>query len=286
MRSLSTLLVLTLCATTVLSAAVVPKTPEQVRALVKDKWNKMMAKKSEFPALPVGGTQDKNAFNFAIDVISSVSQSTFNCIYSYGYSLAFLRIYGPSNNGQVDSTGVNNVYYATNAGLAYEVFITPSTSNVKSGGTQFTEAYNYASSQGLKLSRVWLQVTSPVNWGTNTYTNVNFISNFISTANSYGIQVGVYTNWYDWSQITGSTSTVSPSALWYWAANGVGSQAESTRDASDFYSFGPFRSAMIKQFGIAETICQTSVNVNLYSSSADVKPNTVDMSARKFQKEH
>jgi hypothetical protein len=175
---------------------------------------------------------------------------------------------------------VNNAYYAMNAGLAYEVFVTPSTTGSKTGSTQFMEAYNYANSQGLKLNRVWLQVTSPINWGSATYTNVNLISSFINTANNYGIQVGVYTNWYDWAQITGNSVAVNPYALWYWNANGVGSQAESKRDASDFYSFGPFRSATIKQYGISEYLCATTFNANLYSASSNLVPNSVDLSVR------
>lgn len=43
---------------------------------------------------------------------------------------------------------------------------------------------------------------------------------FISTATANGKKVGIYTNWYDWSQITGSTAAVSNSySLWYWQVN-------------------------------------------------------------------
>lgn len=135
MQFKSTILVLALTAAAVCSSAL-PKKPVEVAA-----------------SLAAQG----NGFNYAVDVVNSLSQSNFNCFFSYGYKLAFLRIYGPNNNGQTDSSGVNNVFSATNAGLAYEVFVTPSTTNVKSGGTQFNEAYNYATSQGLKLNRIWLQ---------------------------------------------------------------------------------------------------------------------------------
>lgn len=160
-------LILALCAAVAFSA-VLPK--ETAKLLVKDKWNKIMEKEAK-PEMP----GKANGYAYAVDVIASGSQSTFNCIYNYGYNLAFLRIYTPIGNGGVDSTGVQNVYYATNAGLNYEVFVTPATNNVKSGGTQFQEgkrwlsfrancqitAYNYAKQQGLRLNRIWLQVTSP-----------------------------------------------------------------------------------------------------------------------------
>ncbi|KAI6196447.1 hypothetical protein M3Y94_01111100 [Aphelenchoides besseyi] len=229
----------------------------------------------------------QNAFSYGIDAVASVSQTTFQCLSRQGYSLAFLRIYSPANGGQVDSTGVNNIYAASAAKLLYEVFVTPSPTSSKSGSTQFTEAYNYATSQGLSLNRMWLQVTSPINWYQTQSYNTQFIQSFINTANSYGIQVGVYTSWYDWQQITGSTVAVSPPYLWYWNANGLGASAESVRDASDFYSFGPFRSPNVKQFGLSETICSTYVNVNLFNNNGFNGFNTVKAEAMaKYLKEH
>jgi len=272
----SQLLVLALSVALAFSA-VVPK--EAVKIIAKTQWNKAI--ESLKPEL-ISMAEANGNFGYAIDTIASVSQANFNCIKSYGYNLAFLRIYGPDYNGQGDATGANNIYYATNAGLAYEVFVTPSTSGQKSGYTQFTEALSYAKTQGLKLNRVWLQVTSPINWGGNSYTNVGFINNFISAASSNGIQVGIYTNWYDWSQITGSASSISPApyALWYWSVNGVGKNGETATNAQDFVPFGPFNSAYIKQFGVGENFCSTNVNVNIYPSSTNMKPNTVDASMR------
>ncbi|KAI6184533.1 hypothetical protein M3Y97_00606700 [Aphelenchoides bicaudatus] len=273
----STILLLALCAA-VAFAAVVPS-KEDVKARVQQRLEKLKQKK-EVLAPSLAGKS--NGFAYAVDLISSGSQSTFNCLYNSGNNLVFLRIYNANNNGGVDTTGVNNVYYAVNAGLGYEVFFTPATNNVKSGGSQFTEGYNYAIGQGLRLNRVWLQVTSPVNWGTSTSQNINLIKSFISTASSYGINVGIYTNWYDWQQITGGTSSISNIyALWYWNANGVGSSGETAQNANDFVPFGPFSSAMIKQYGIGESQCSVSVNKNIYATSTALTANSVDKSSRK-----
>jgi len=281
MRSL---LLLALCAAVALSAAV-PKSDveaqltNKLKVLVDEKWNKAVGK-AERPEMP----GKANGFAYAVDVIASGTQSAFNCIYNFGYNLAFLRIYGPTGNGAVDTTGVQNVYYATNAGLAYEVFVTPATNNAKSGGTQFTEAYNYATQQGLRLNRIWLQVTSPINWSTSTTQNVNLINSFISTASSYGISVGIYTNWYDWLQITGNSNSVRGFyGLWYWHAQGLGKAGETAASTTDFVPFGPFSSGIVKQCGVGENVCQLNLNLNIYSTSAaqEFKANTVDISARK-----
>jgi hypothetical protein len=266
-------------------SAVLPK--EVVNVAANAKWANAIGVLEKASGPVSLATVGENGFSYAVDTVAAITQANFNCIYSYGYKLAFLRLYGPNNNGQGDATGINNIYYATNAGLSYEVFVTPSTTNVKSASTQFTEAYNYANSQGLKLSRVWLQVTSPINWGGNTYTNTQFINSFISTASSYGLSVGIYSNWYDWQQITGSATTISPTpyALWYWSANGVGKNGETATNVNDFVKFGPFSSAMVKQYGIAETLCSNTLNLNIFASSTNLKPNTVDASMRKAVKE-
>ncbi|KAI6226250.1 hypothetical protein M3Y99_01314500 [Aphelenchoides fujianensis] len=75
----------------------------------------------------------------------------------------------------------------------------------------------------------------------------------------------VYTNWYDWDQITASSTSIwSKTQLWYWNANGYGLRAESAQDFTDFFPFGNFRSAQIKQYGIGETLCSTYLNRSVY----------------------
>ncbi|KAI6185164.1 putative lysozyme [Aphelenchoides fujianensis] len=215
----------------------------------------------------------------AVDLVGSVSSNTFTCLYNAGVDLVFSRIYSGANGGQTDSTGVQNAITAYNLGLGIEVFLQPSPSSSKSGGQQFNEAYNYAVSSGLQLNRIWLLVHSPADWGSYTYSNVNFIQSVISAANNQNIQIGIYTNWYDWDQITASSTSISANTqLWYWNAYGFGSRAESYQDFSDFFSFGNFRSASVKQYGVGETLCSTYVNRNIYPSNGVIAQakNTVN----------
>ncbi|KAI6185165.1 Glycoside hydrolase, superfamily domain-containing protein [Aphelenchoides fujianensis] len=215
----------------------------------------------------------------AVDLVGSVSSNTFTCLYNAGVDLVFSRIYSGANGGSTDSTGVQNAITAYNLGLGIEVFLQPSPSSSKTGGQQFNEAYNYAVNSGLQLNRIWLLVHSPADWGSYTYSNVNFIQSVISAANNQNIQIGIYTNWYDWDQITASSTSISANTqLWYWSANGYGSRAESYQDFSDFYSFGNFRSASVKQYGVGETLCSTYLNRNIYPSNGVIAQakNTVN----------
>ncbi|KAI6234922.1 Glycoside hydrolase, superfamily domain-containing protein [Aphelenchoides fujianensis] len=214
----------------------------------------------------------------AVDLVGSVSSSTFSCLKSYGVAIVFTRIYGPSNGGgQTDTTGVQNAITAYNSGMTVEVFIEPAPSSSKSGGQQFNEALNYATSQGLRIERVWLIVHWPIDWSSSSYSNVNFIQSVMSAANNADVQIGIYTNWYDWDQITGSsTSLPARVPLWYWNANGLGPKCASDADFSDFFPFGNFRSATVKQYGLGEMICSTILNVNAHSGNGLTATNSVD----------
>lgn len=189
-----------------------------------------------------------NGFKYAIDTQYAVTQQNFNCLYKYGYSLAILRIYSGQGSGQGDSTGVQNVKYAVNgknyilvplfrsfpilAGFGYEVYVEPSPSSSKSADSQLSEALKFANNNGLKLNRVWLKVSSPINWNSNTYNNVNFVNNFIKAGSKNGVSVGIFTNWYDWNLITANAQVSNVYALWYWAQNGFGQKGETSKDAS------------------------------------------------------
>ncbi|KAI6238546.1 putative lysozyme [Aphelenchoides fujianensis] len=108
-----------------------------------------------------------------------------------------------------------------------------------------------------------------------SYSNVNFIQSVISAANNAGVQIAIYTNWYDWDQITASSTSIASSTQ-LWNANGYGSRAEGYGDFSDFFSFGNFRSATIKQYGLGESICSTTVNVNTYPVNGLKAANSID----------
>ncbi|KAK6055515.1 hypothetical protein COOONC_06979 [Cooperia oncophora] len=57
------------------------------------------------------------------------------------------------------------------------------------------------------------QVTSPNNWLKSTRTNINFLADILCRASQYGLTVGIYTNFYDWSQITDG-ATIDNAMLW------------------------------------------------------------------------
>lgn len=82
------------------------------------------------------------------------------------------------------------------------------------------------------------------------------------------MKVGIYTNWYDWQQITGNSAAVSAADLWYWNVLGADTRGETQRDFGDFRSFSNFKSVpLAKQYGIGESVCGVVVNQDVFPAS-------------------
>ncbi|PIO62254.1 hypothetical protein TELCIR_16198 [Teladorsagia circumcincta] len=75
-----------------------------------------------------------------------------------------------------------------------------------------------------------------------------------------GVAIGIYSNWYDWKQITNNWTGASGSLLWYWNVLGAGVLGESGADFSDFHPFATWSSAAVKQFGQQVQVCGVNVN--------------------------
>ncbi|VDM84537.1 unnamed protein product [Strongylus vulgaris] len=157
-------------------------------------------------------------YAYALDLAVPAPFNTYVCIKSHGYSTVFVRGYDPTGHGRFDVNAVNNIRNANQAGLGTEVFMTPQPFSSKRGGAQFKELFDNLRYNNIQVRTVWLQVTSPVNWGSDAQRNINLINDIIITANSCGVVVGFYTNAYDWSQITRNANL--EGAMLWWASIG------------------------------------------------------------------
>ncbi|KAJ1353592.1 hypothetical protein KIN20_010247, partial [Parelaphostrongylus tenuis] len=183
--------------------------------------------------------------SFALDLSQSVSVSSFACIREYGYTLVFLRCYSPDGEGQVDIAAVSNIHNAYSVGLGTEVYMRPQPNSGKTGAQQLDEAYNYLTISGIRIVTVWIQ--------------------------EYGLRVGIYTNYYDWSQITNG-AVLGNTMLWYWNVYGSGVPGESQPTFKDFHSFAGWSAPAVKQFAQVEYVCGVSVNRDVYPTSSLTTP--------------
>ncbi|TKR68558.1 hypothetical protein L596_024522 [Steinernema carpocapsae] len=225
------------------------------------------------PPLDLKIAKDEKAavsFKYAVDLSGPTSPGIMDCLYKNAYHTAFVRIYKPDGNGQVDQEAIKSIRNANSVRMGVEIYHTPAIQSNKPGAEQFTDVYNVLKNAGIFMRSIWLQVTSPNTWGSNQAYNIHFVSSFISEAHKHNVTVGIYTNWYDWSQITGSWSgwtAAQQIQLWYWNTNGLGPQAESSADFGDFRPFGGWNQATIKQFGLQSTSCGVNFNRNTYTSA-------------------
>uniref|UniRef100_A0A1I7RWV7 Lysozyme n=2 Tax=Bursaphelenchus xylophilus TaxID=6326 RepID=A0A1I7RWV7_BURXY len=198
-----------------------------------------------------------------IDTTAPLSDQQLGCLFRSGFTAGFFRI---GVRGGPDTVGVENVIKATNAKLSYEVFIAPNPS--LKPDSQFSSAYNYARGRNLTPSRVWLQVTSPISWDRNQANNIRFIVDFIRAAQRSNIKVGLYTNWYDYEQITGNSRAISNTDIWYWHVNAPGPYGEQSPEHSDYRPFGPFTgAAKAKQYAIGATNCGVVLNKDSFPAN-------------------
>ncbi|ETN77194.1 hypothetical protein NECAME_03294 [Necator americanus] len=148
----------------------------------------------------------KSEYALAVDVRVSVPSSAFSCMKKYGYKTVFVRGYDPTGDGKFDSNAVDNIHNANKAGLGTEVFMTPQPRSDKKGSQQLVELYEGLKNGDIKVKTIWVQVTSPVNWFPDTKINIDFLNDILSAAAHYEVKIGLYTNGYDWSQITNNAA--------------------------------------------------------------------------------
>ncbi|EPB77541.1 hypothetical protein ANCCEY_03383 [Ancylostoma ceylanicum] len=222
------------------------------------------------PDMQAPDVMASTSYAYALDLSTQLTLSGAKCLKSNYYSTLFIRAYSPAGNGAFDSAACSNVNNANSAGLGTEVYMTPQPkSTTKNGTQQFDELYSGLKKCNVVIRSVWIQVTSPINWNASPVYNVNFLNSIISRASQYGVNVGIYTNQYDWNQITnGASGSPNGLMLWYWSVNGSGTSGETAANFNDFRAFGYWNAPNVKQFAQVESVCGYTVNRDVYSSSS------------------
>ncbi|KAK0428742.1 hypothetical protein QR680_010983 [Steinernema hermaphroditum] len=195
-------------------------------------------------------TSEDQYVGYALDTTYPATVMQLHCLWQQGYRFAFVGVYNSDGQGNVYPYAAENLLNAQRAGLGIYAYISPATQSRKTATAQFQETYYTLLKEGqLTLKHVWLQVTNPISWPNNPQRNIAFIHEFLRAAASFGVKVGIYTNWYDWEQITGNWQ-LNGYELWYWNTNGVGEHASGVNSFNDFRPFAGFtaNNVAMKQF--------------------------------------
>uniref|UniRef100_A0A1I7YJX3 1,4-beta-N-acetylmuramidase n=1 Tax=Steinernema glaseri TaxID=37863 RepID=A0A1I7YJX3_9BILA len=219
-------------------------------------------------AVQVETAQDsQQKFGYAIDLANFTSASSYSCLRQKGYNYAFVGMYHPKGDGSVLPRAAQNIRNAVAGGFLVQPYFYPQPQGRKTGLQQLDEVIQTLATNNLLVNnlQMWLKVTDPIKWANNPQGNIKFIAEILQAAYRFNINMGIYTNWYDWQQITGNWR-LEGHKLWYWNVYGEGVKAESPANFNDFRAFAGFTSAdgAMKQFGIGLYNCQAQFNRNLY----------------------
>jgi GH25 family lysozyme M1 (1,4-beta-N-acetylmuramidase) len=145
-------------------------------------------------------------------------------------SFAIVRCY--ESTGNVDPSAPDSVQSAWAAGLtSVDVYHFPCCR--VPAADQIKASVEALSAGGARVGRYWIDVEQGAGWPPLSAGGaVPFLQQLIQAAESYGLEVGIYTSVGEWSETTGNSEAFSSYPLWYAHYDGVAS-------FEDFPSFGP-----------------------------------------------
>jgi len=192
------------------------------------------------------------------------------CLKQAGYNYAVVRIF--QETGSVDPNGVASVKAAQAAGLATDVYMYPAGTKSTTGKTQAQAVLNALKSVS-NVGRVWVDIEGVgKSWTSTSSSNVQLFKDIVSTLAAGGVQIGVYTQGWQWNSIMGSSTAGSAYPVWY-AEYGAGPGHYTTTDGTCQYSgsaqslasfqpFGGWTKAYAKQYNGNCSKCGCSIDAN------------------------
>lgn len=200
-----------------------------------------------------------------VDVSSTVSKTSAECLKSNGYSYLISRSW--TSLESFDSASVTTYEHATAAGLEFDVYFFPCYGGrhpqcpLSSAASQMGHALGNMTKHGMKYGTLWIDVEEPYSktddfWSASHAHNQEFFEALVKKAQAGGAKVGVYTSKYMWELIMGSSYTGGSSfPLWY-------SHYDDKQSFSDFSAFGGWKTPHAKQYHGSTTVCSASVDLN------------------------
>uniref|UniRef100_A0A0K0FIF7 Glycosyl hydrolase family 25 n=1 Tax=Strongyloides venezuelensis TaxID=75913 RepID=A0A0K0FIF7_STRVS len=193
-----------------------------------------------------------------LDAINPISASTFKCLYNEGYRFFIARAW--ESNGNYDYTGMQNIKNAWAGGMQHvDAYIFPClSSGCAHAANQVEATVDKLKAEGAKIGTLWLDIERYA-WPADHNYNRNFITAMVNQAQSMGVTVGIYSNYYNWEAIVGLDYSAH-SNLPLWWANYNGHQ-----DYTGYRPFGGWsRPAMHQYTGDVNGGCGVDLDQTYY----------------------
>ena len=188
-----------------------------------------------------------------------MSSSTASCFKNNGYTTVIAR--GWYSYGEVDKDGCSSLKAAMTAGIAHrDVYFFPCVTCSTSAASQLASMVSYYKSNCSTAwsGRVWLDVEAYTMWTGSTTANRIWYQQLVDACKSTaGVSCGIYSSYYNWQDIFGSTSYSYGNSLPLWYAH-----YDSMAGFSDFNSFGGWTKPWGKQYIGDTTTCGLGIDVN------------------------
>jgi len=192
-----------------------------------------------------------------------MSSSIATCLKNSGYTTAIVRAY--CSYGAIDSNACTSLNAAKAAGiLNRDVYMFPCPTCSASAASQLASMIsnlkNNCSSAWSTM--IWLDIEGSQYWTGSTTSNRKWYQALVDACNATaGVRCGVYSSYYQWESIFGSTSYAYGSnlPLWY-------SHYDNYASFSDFSTFGNWSKPWAKQYIGDATVCGLGIDVNYIPS--------------------
>ena len=208
-------------------------------------------------------TGGSSTATYGVDVSTTITTSAASCFKSSGISYVVPR--GYMSIGAVDTQVCTSLSNAQSAGITTrDVYLFPCPTCSKSAASQMSELVSYLKSNCASAwsGRVWLDIEGTQYWMSSTSSNQAWYKQLKDSCSTYGVRCGVYSSYYQWQGIFGTTSFSYGSELPLWYAH-----YDNSASFSDFSAFGGWSTPHAKQYQGDVGLCSMNVDRN-YASDA------------------
>lgn len=190
---------------------------------------------------------------------SALTSSEASCM--VGQGIRFISMRGFRSSGTVDTNVCSTLNAAKAAGISdVNVYLFPCPTCSSSAASQMSTMVSYllATCPSSFSGKVWLDIEGSQYWSTSYTTNKSWYQSLVDSCATSGVTCGIYSSYYQWESIFGSTSYSYGSNLPLWYAH-----YDNVENFSDFTAFGGWTVPAIKQYAGTTSYCSASVDMNV-----------------------